>query len=373
MKILVLPREDLNPYQRLLYAEMSRLGVRVSYLGRLTPSHTLNVLLLPVELAARRAGRARLIHLHWVYEFALPGASRYPVLRRLAQAWFTVWLRTAGLLGMRLAWTAHNVLPHAPVFADDAAARRALAAASDLIIVHSPAALAELARLGAVPRRSVVIPHGPMPPTLPAGSLRTPGSGDGPRQFLFFGQVHEYKGVEDLLAAFASLAASPAVRLTVAGQCADPALRSRLHELAGRCGGRVTLRLERVPEDEVTSLLADADAVVLPYRRITTSGSAVLALSHGRPLIVPDVPGFAGLSRAAVLAYDRTRPGLAAALRRLAEAPRQDLASMSAAALASACDEDWPEIAAKTTSEMGMLLNGKAAEGASAGGAARCA
>ena len=44
MRILVLPR-DPNPYQDLLYAELQRLGARITYLGELTPSHTLNVLL----------------------------------------------------------------------------------------------------------------------------------------------------------------------------------------------------------------------------------------------------------------------------------------------------------------------------------------
>ena len=32
MRVLVLPR-DPNPYQRLLYSEMQRLGVQVTYIG----------------------------------------------------------------------------------------------------------------------------------------------------------------------------------------------------------------------------------------------------------------------------------------------------------------------------------------------------
>ena len=50
MKVLVLPR-DANPYQSLLYGEMRRLGVQVIYLGELTPIQTLNLLLLPLEVA----------------------------------------------------------------------------------------------------------------------------------------------------------------------------------------------------------------------------------------------------------------------------------------------------------------------------------
>src|SRR5690348_1328163 len=277
VRVLVFPRDDVNPYQRLLYGEMGRLGARVTYLGRLTPSHTLNLLLLPAELAARRAAGARLVHLHWVFDFSLPGSSRWTPLRQLAQIWFVLWLRTVRLLGIRLVWTAHNVLPHGRVFADDVSARRSLVRASDLVFAHSPAVLAELAALGATARRSVVIPHGPFGPAVPGMPLRVPGHGGQVRQLLFFGKVEEYKGVEELLAAMATMPAGLPARLTIAGQCEDPALRSRLCALARATGGRAVLRLEHVPEDEVTGLLAASDVVVLPFRTITTSGSAMLA------------------------------------------------------------------------------------------------
>jgi glycosyltransferase involved in cell wall biosynthesis len=375
MKILAYPRDDQNPYQRLLYGELRRHGAQVSYLGQLTSSHTLNLLLLPAELVAHRAAGARLVHIHWLYRFGLPWAASFPVLRWLSQAWLAIWLRTARLLGLRLVWTAHNVLPHTQVFADDARARRKLVAACALVLVHSEATLTELAALGAVPRRSAVIPHGPLVPSRPAVSLRTPGSGDGPRQFLFFGQVLEYKGVEDLLAAFTALPDGEAARLTVAGQCHDPQLRSRLDTLARGCGERVALRLGRVPEEKVTPLLAAADVVVLPYRRITTSGTAMLALAHGRPLIVPDVAPLTDLPRQAIVSYDRTRPGLVTALTQLARADSSALAEMSAAARACASALSWQDIAARTMSEMARVLGGAPRADASPGlsqGRARC-
>jgi glycosyltransferase involved in cell wall biosynthesis len=360
MRILVFPRDNLNPYQRLLYGEMQRLGASVTYLGRLTPSHTLNVLLLPAELAARRLTGGRLVHLHWVFGFSLPGGSRWPFARRLAQLWFALWLCTLRALGMRLVWTAHNVLPHARVFADDAAARRTLVHASDLVIAHSPVVLADLAALGAVARRSAVIPHGPLGPAAPAAPLRVPGSGDQMRQLLFLGRVEEYKGVEDLLAAMAALPHGVPVRLTVAGQCNDPALRSRLRILARTADGRVLLRLERVPEEELTRLLAASDLVVLPFRRITTSGSVMLALAHGRPLIVPDLAALAELPPRAVIRYDGSMPSLVAALNTAARVDRRALAAMSAAATAYASVTSWPEIAARTLSEMTSLLRSPA-------------
>lgn len=357
MKVLALPR-DPNPYQDLLYGELRRLGVQVTYIGGLAGSRTLSLLLLPLEVAAGRLAGARVVHLHWVFAFALPGGSRFPVLRRAAYGWFLVWLRTCRVLGVHVVWTAHNVLPHEPVFADDVAARRALVAASDLVIAHTPAALAELAGLGAVARRSAVIRHGPIAAVSP-GSLRPPGAGNGPRRFLFFGRVLAYKGVEDLLTAFAALPGDVAAQLTVAGQCDDPGLRSRLRALARCCPAPVVLRLERVPAEGVAPLLAAADVVVLPFRQVTTSGSAMAALSHGRPLIVPDLTALADLPGPAVLRYDGTVPGLAAALVRLARAGRGTLAAMSAAAGDYAASPTWPEIAEETMTALASVIGGR--------------
>ena len=253
MKVLVLPR-DPTPYQGLLYGEMQRLGVQVRYLGGLTPSHTLNLLLLPLETAAGRIGGARLIHLHWVFGFTLPGARRFPLLRRMAQLWFATWLWVCRVMGMRLVWTAHNVLPHEPVFADDIAARRALVRSCDLVLAHSPSALAALAGLGAVaPQKRR---HPARPDLLRPGGEHSrrwpPGATDSTRRFLFFGQVQEYKGVEELLKAF--LAAARGTRRRADRGRPVPAsgyYGHALQALAQRGGARITLRLEYIPDDEV--------------------------------------------------------------------------------------------------------------------------
>ncbi len=352
MKILVIPR-DPNPYQRLLYDEMEQLGATIRYLGKLTPSHTLSLLLLPLEMAVRRARGAQFIHLHWVFGFGFPSIRRLAVSHSISQVWFWVFLKTARLLDLRMAWTAHNVLPHSPVFADDVAARRSLIRQCDLVFAHSPATLDSLAALGAVPRRSLLIRHGPIRPAAPA-KLRTPGTGGGAREFLFFGKVAEYKGVEGLLAAFADLPAGSNAALTVAGQCDDRDLRARLVSKATQ---NVRFRLEYIPAAEVTELMSAADVVVLPFRAVTTSGSAELALAHGRPLIVPDLPSLAGLPTDAVTRYDRSTSGLTAALVKIIGANQPRLATMSAAALSYSAQASWREIAAATLAEMESVLN----------------
>jgi glycosyltransferase involved in cell wall biosynthesis len=332
---------DSNPYQRLLYGEMEKLGAQVRYAGRLTPSHTLNVLLLPLELAVWRLKGARLVHLHWVFGFAFTGADRFPALRHLAQAWFLLWLWTIHVLRMRLIWTAHNVLPHDRVFANDIAARVALVRRSDLVVTHGDHVVPELASLGAVPRRSMVVRHGPFLPTQSVSSLRVPGSSAGPRHLLFFGRVHAQKGVEDLLTAFLGLPDKAGCHLTVAGECRDLDLRSRLEAAVAERPSRVTLRLQHVPDDEVTSLLSSADAVVLPFRQVTTSGSAVLALCHGRPVILPDLQSLRDIPEAATIRYDGSVASLQTALLGVASARAEKLRAMSVAAFEWADPSCW--------------------------------
>lgn len=356
MSILVLPRNNDNPYQSLLYGEMQNLGAQVRYAFLLTPSHTINQLLLPFEMVMQRIRGMRVVHIHWADSFDIYGSSRYPFLRRIAQCWFYLWLWTVRATGMRLVWTAHNVLPLDQSFADDLTARRRLVAAAHLVIAHSRATLGELAELGIVPRKSAVIPHGPYEVSRKLEHLRSPGTTQGPRRLLFFGMVEPYKGIDNLLAAFAELPLNLDAQLAIVGECRDPSLRASLTDLASRSPRPITLRFERIAEAEVSDLLQNADVIVLPYRRSSTSGSAVLALAHGRPMIVPDLPGLSELPHDAVIRYDRTVQGLTVALSELVLAEASVLAKMSDAAYAYCASISWQLIAQKTLDEMSQIV-----------------
>jgi glycosyltransferase involved in cell wall biosynthesis len=353
MEVLVFPR-DPNPYQELLYKEVAALGVEVIYLGRVTPFGSLNLLLLPAELAVRRMRGARIVHLHWVWAFLWPETDRFPVLRHAALAWFKLFLRCVRLLGLRLAWTAHNVLPHSPVFPDDIAARRLLVSQCDVVFCHSSWTLSGLAEIGVVPRRHAVIRHAPLqrPASSPApvSPAPRPSRANGTREILFFGKVFDYKGVEDLLQALARQP-EPRVHLTIAGQCSDAGLRSRIEAIAREAGERVSLLLHHIPDSDIERLMRQADVVVLPFRRITTSGSALLALGYGKPLVIPALPALADLPDDAVFRYDGSVTALASTLQSVASVDDSVLARMSAAALAYCSEATWSQAASTTVAE----------------------
>ena len=192
-----------------------------------------------------------------------------------------------------------------------------------------------------------------------------PRAPDGGTRLLFAGNIAPYKGVEDLLHALAEVPADVDVSLEVVGRCPDPALHNRLSALAAASPHPVSLTLARVPDERLAALHAAADAVVLPFRRVTTSSSAVLALDHGRPLIVPDLPGLAELPRDAVLRY--AEGGLTAAIRELAGMDAAARARLCAAAAAHT-PPSWDEIAERTIGAIRAARRARTA-GALSGGA----
>ena len=350
--VWALPR-DPNPYQEELYSAMRTRGAAVGYLGELTRSHSINLALLPLELVWRRYRGGQILHLHWTFGFHFPGADRVPLLRRAARVWFGLVLAVTHLCGLRLVWTVHNVLPHAPVFDDDLAARQRLAASADLTILHSESALAALNELGVRPRRTTVIPQGIAVPDAVERSSRGPSVS--PRRLLFFGKIESYKGVEDLLAAY--LASRPALKLMIVGACTDPLLRARISLAAADCADGVELMLEHVPDPRLSHLFQRAALCVFPFREVTTSSSVLFAMAAGRGVIVPDLPAFRDLPDEAVIRYPVGLSGLAEALAAAAGEPLARLVDRGRVARRFAARFRWADIARLTEQQMSFLVD----------------
>lgn len=352
LHVLAFPR-DPNPYQELLHAELQRRDAGVAYVGDETPSQSVNMLLLPAMIALGRLRGARVLHVHWVYPFGLPWTRRRP-FRAVPDVLLVAALRTARACGVHVVWTLHNVVPHHPVFADDLRARRRLVEACDLVIAHSAPALDELGRrVGATPKRSRVIALGPYADRRPRLPRR------GTRRVAFFGKVEEYKGVEELLEAVSALPPDCPMQLTVAGACTDRALRGRLERRAAMIGPRIDLRLEWLDDDGVDALFAGIDALVLPFRDVTTTSTAAHALAHGVPVVIPDLATLGDL-RAGVIRYDGTITGLAAMLRALSLFEPEQLDALGAAAYEAAHDRTWADVAQETLAAYASLTEGAA-------------
>ena len=171
-------------------------------------SQTINLLLAPLMLVRHRLGGYRLLHIHWVFRFSLPWARRSRLGRQAMQWWFMFYLWSAHVLGYRIVWTAHDLLPHEQVFADDRRGREYLIARSDAVIALSQASAAALAELGA--RDVRVIPFAsyadPYPVTLTREEARSQlGIAENDVAVLLIGKIERYKGADLLLEAVAAL------------------------------------------------------------------------------------------------------------------------------------------------------------------------
>jgi beta-1,4-mannosyltransferase len=293
-KIACLSTAPWDPYLQLLYGHLAAHGFEAVE----APVFSLGWLW-------RARSSVGFLHFHWpqgLYSYGRGPVWLRPFLSRAKLALFAARLAAARLLGYRLVWTVHQVFPHESF--DRALERRGarlLARASHLVIAHDrwteEQARSELA-IGE--QKIAVVPHGSYigvyPERRPRSEVRSElNLPQDSFVFLCFGELRAYKEVDLLLAAFAS-APLPKARLVVAGNVKIPSVGSAVRAASARDSRIVTL-LGFVPEERVAELFHACDVVVLPRGEPGTSGSLVLALSLGLPVVVADVPTARDLTR----------------------------------------------------------------------------
>jgi len=228
----------------------------------------------------------------------------------------------------------HDAAPHPgdPALLWDWRLRRDLDAARGAVVL-SAAVEGVIRRLApALPLfRQPLGAHLPGP--VPLGATAT-------HDFLFFGRVRAYKGLDLLRDAFALLHRThPAATLRVVGEGDIERAAPGLGALPG-----VTVEPRWVADAAIPPLVATARAVVLPYREASQSGVLPIALACGVPVVATPVGGLSEQvadGEAGLLAEAVTPEALAAAMARMLDpATRSRLAR--GALLRGAGLSDWP-------------------------------
>jgi glycosyltransferase involved in cell wall biosynthesis len=224
---------------------------------------------------AARLLRARpdVVHVQWV------------VMRPLERRFYRA-LRRARI---PIVFTAHDPVPNV---GGTRHARSAAATARGFphVVVHTSHGERLLAEeIGLEPDRIHRIPHGPLGylADLPAPADPPAASKDDAPLAVLPGLIRPYKGVDTALRAWPVVRAQlPHARLVIAGR---PMMDLRDLHLP-QPGVEVDARF--LPDREFAALLRRADAVVLPYHRIDSSGTLFAALALGAPIVLTDVGGF---------------------------------------------------------------------------------
>jgi beta-1,4-mannosyltransferase len=265
-----------NPYNARLYETIAADGCTVRDLSYL-------------RLFTRRID---VVHLHWPELTFLTGRS-WRVLARMLL--FRAGLRVARLRSdTKLVWTVHNVASH------ERRATPRLRAMHRRLIVEEVDGLLSLTEDGLTAAREAfpelsgkpgaITPHGHYRAdydfTRSRAAARTRlGVRPDATLVVSVGMIRAYKNVPDLVRTVVTTENAD-VLLAVAGKPANHALTQEIRSAAAG-DARVRLDLAFQSDDAIAAWLRAADLVVLPYRAIQNSGSAILALSADRPVVVP--------------------------------------------------------------------------------------
>jgi glycosyltransferase involved in cell wall biosynthesis len=329
-----------NPYGALLGRALAEVGIE------LIAGHAEE---LTASWVRANQGMVDVLHLNWPHSlYDAPDLAG-----RLARAAALIDnLALARTLGYKIVWTVHNLYPHETLSHElDHLVRLAITSFATAVIVHCDHARRLVQQRFHRTANVWLIPHGHFIDAYPNTMSRHAARqrldiGEEHFVYLFFGNVRPYKGLENLLQTFAAMPGAH-LRLLLAAKVYND-YGDQFVERAREADPRIVVCPSRFFANEEFQLYFNAaDAAVLPFVDVLTSGSAITALSFGLPVIVPTAGCLAELvDERAGIVYDQRRPE---ALRAAMLAMQQrDLAQASRAAYGRAQSLGWGEIARRT-------------------------
>ncbi|WP_192498325.1 glycosyltransferase [Halorussus halophilus] len=344
LTVLFLPTYDGNPYQPSLWDALSSYDVDVIPGDHTDP--------LPISKHLLK-DRPDVVHLHWMDSLV---SSDNPFYAALLSLRLLFELMLCKLLGVRVVWTVHNYLGHEAERPKlELWLRRIVARSSETVMVHSEGVRSKIADGYDVPddeRSNVVaVDHGHFADAYENTMSREEARDsfdfeDDETVFLFFGNVKPYKGLDDLLSAFENFDEDEDARLLIAGR--PPEDDGKERRLRERCEAddRIVTEFEFIPEDEIQRYMRAADAVALPFDRILTSGSAILAMSYENVVIAPEIGCLPDvLAQTDEFLYERGPDNLEATMRHALDA---DVEAAGRRNYERAKEFDWDAIAERT-------------------------
>lgn len=215
-------------------------------------------------------GRFDVVHLHWP-EALIDGGGVKGIAKR---ALYAAFLARCAVRRTALVQTVHNLaLPDVP-WSQRILLQRT-AAMTDLRIVINP---------------TTTLPEGDHFVTILHGHYRDwfaayPRKDPVPGRAAFVGLIRRYKGVEDLVEVMRRSERTD-LSLTISGNPTSSEIEQAIRESVAP-DPRVSVDLRYLDDADFVAAITAAQLIVLPYRHMHNSGTALAALSLDRPVLVP--------------------------------------------------------------------------------------
>jgi len=269
-----------NPYWPMLASALEKDGINFQYE---TPKAFTKSWLLSHQ------NRVHVLHIHYCQPFYRKRrkASGKKVLI------FFLRLLLARLLGYRVVFTLHNLTPTYPLEPHwlDKLGHLVAILLSERVIVHCYEAKRLLTKQYWRRRKVFVVDHPNFSDIYPNQISKEDAQNqlglENGEQFVFtyLGGIRPNKGIETLIQAFQELK-DDKYRLVIAGNNQSPKYAEYLRKIAKK-DRRISFHLHWIPDEEIQVFLNAAEIIVLPFERILTSSSTILAMSFKKPVIVP--------------------------------------------------------------------------------------
>ncbi|MGK7921574.1 MAG: glycosyltransferase family 4 protein, partial [Trichodesmium sp.] len=307
---------------------------------------------LPIFKAAiARKKHFDLVHVHWMY-FNIRGENKYIYFFSCLKFLFDVLITR--LAGLKFVWTVHNSLGHDSKFPGlELWTRQMFVKLVDRIICLNKTTVETITKEYKFnPAKAIVIPHGHYRDVYQKAvdlaaarkELNLPETG---KIYLNLGVLKPYKGIENLLQVWQdNQDIFAGDTLLIVGKPSDENYAKKLQELATGMEG-VIIYPQFIENDKIHLYFSAANVVVLPFKKILNSGSLILAMSFGKPVIAPRLGGLLEVvGEADELLYDpEDKEGL---LKAMQKSTKIDLDQLSRL-VEKACDRlDWNLIGQET-------------------------
>jgi glycosyltransferase involved in cell wall biosynthesis len=341
MKVLIYPNwVSNNYYLTLLTKNLEHNGAEIHFCPNLSVLDTLS----------KESKGMDVVHLHWVpFLFGTEHTNWFKFLFFNLKFYLDLFF-IKKIKKKRLVWTIHNLYAHENHhFEAEKRASRYLARCCDVLISHSKSEIPRIAAAYGVPESKIVfIPHGHYIGRYAEGMSRQEarkrlGLADDDFVFLYFGIIRRYKGLDHLIHAFQALDFDNK-KLLIAGNAYD---KGFWDEIKDQCTGDIIANPTFIPDEDVQLYMNAADAVVLPFTNVLTSGSAILAMSFHKMVIAPRLGALPDYldEKNNVLYNDSDMNGLADALQK---AVTLDAVTCGKNNFTEAQKLDWHSIAKET-------------------------